>query len=271
MKAILSIVAFLVALGASYFSFEHKNKFTALRDSRIKNEETNVKQSAEADSEENILKTEKANFESVQTQKADAEATISTLQSDAGTLKKEAATLDGTIKEQEGEFAELEKALQAIKDTLNKSGMDAELSMEELGGKIEEITADKKAKEEKLDELNTLVEGANQSLSNARSEHDRLVKSNIARNATIARNAMSAVITAVNQDWGFVVIGAGSNSGFTPQTNLIVQRGGRAIGRVKPSSIEPTQTVAEIDEESLGEGVRLQPGDRVLLAKPKAN
>jgi hypothetical protein len=93
----------------------------------------------------------------------------------------------------------------------------------------------------------------------------------VERSSRIGRNVMDAVVTAVNQDWGFLVIGAGSNSGFTPQTDLLVERDGRKIGRVRPSSIEATQTIAEIDLESLASGVRLQPGDRVILAQPVAN
>ena len=59
--------------------------------------------------------------------------------------------------------------------------------------------------------------------------------------------------------------------GFTPQTTLIVKRDGRLIGRVRPSKIEPTQTIADIDFSSLAVGVRIQPGDRVMLMKPNAN
>jgi hypothetical protein len=52
---------------------------------------------------------------------------------------------------------------------------------------------------------------------------------------------------------------------------LLVKRDGKLIGRVRPSSIEPNQTIAEIDQESLVLGVRLQPGDRVILARPATN
>ena len=82
---------------------------------------------------------------------------------------------------------------------------------------------------------------------------------------------MESVVSAVNQDWGFLVIAAGSNSGFTPQTPLIVERDGKTLGRVRPSSVEPTQTIAEIDFNTLATGVRLQPGDRVITAKPSSN
>jgi hypothetical protein len=40
---------------------------------------------------------------------------------------------------------------------------------------------------------------------------------------------------------------------------------------VRPSSIEPTQTIAEIDFDTLATGVRLQPGDRVITAKSATN
>ena len=112
---------------------------------------------------------------------------------------------------------------------------------------------------------------ADKTLAISRAELDRLAKRMIERSARIGRNSITAVITAVNQEWGFLVIGAGSNSGFTPQTPLLVERDGRTIGRVKPSSIEPTQTIAEIDFQSLAPGVRLQAGDRVILATPTSN
>ena len=78
---------------------------------------------------------------------------------------------------------------------------------------------------------------------------------------------MESVITAVDQNWGFVVIGAGAKTGFTPQTVLLVKRDGKLIGKVRPTAIEPTQTIADIVTDSMAPGVRLQPGDRVILAK----
>jgi hypothetical protein len=145
------------------------------------------------------------------------------------------------------------------------------VTLDTLPDKIQQIDDDKKAKQTKLEELEVLVGGAEKSLATSSAELDRLTKRMIERNVRIGRNSMDAVVTAVNQDWGFLVIGAGSNSGFTPQTGLLVERDGRKIGRVRPSAIEPTQTIAEIDLGSLSSGVRLQPGDRVILAQPVAN
>lgn len=93
----------------------------------------------------------------------------------------------------------------------------------------------------------------------------------VERSARIGANSIEAVVTAVNQDWGFLVVGAGSNSGFTPQSGLLIQRDGQVIAKVRPSAIEPTQTIAEIDFSSLAPGVRLQTGDQAILATPAVN
>ena len=184
-------------------------------------------------------------------------------------MENDIARLETDLKAQAEEFAQLQKALDEVNLILESLG--GGVTLETLPEKIEQIAADKTAKQTKLEELQTLVSGAEKNLATSRAESDRLTKRMMDRATRIGRNAMEAVVTAVNQDWGFLVIGAGSNSGFTPQTTLIVQRDGRQIGRVRPSSIEPTQTIAEIDFNSLISGVRLQPGDRVILAKPTSN
>ena len=142
--------------------------------------------------------------------------------------------------------------------------------MAEMPG-IEEFENKKREQQTKLDELETLTTAAEKVYATNRAELDRVMKRDLERTSRSASGSTESVISAVNQDWGFLVIGAGSNSGFTPQTPLIVQRDGKVLGRVRPSSIEPTQTIAEIDFDTLAAGVRIQPGDRVMLAKPSGN
>lgn len=269
MKAILYVVAILVAGGAAYFTLEHSRKFEELQTIRIKTIADNKNVSANADGTEKELKDEKAVLGASQQKREEMTQSISALKSTASTLERDVAELDNTLAGQKEEFAELEKTLVQVNDILKDLGGDVDL--DSLPAKIEEIETDKKARVAKLDELEVLISSAEKILANHRADFDRLMKRDVERSSRISRNAMESVITAVNQDWGFVVIGAGSNSGFTPQTSLIVQRDGRMIGRVRPSSIEPTQTIAEIDFNSLASGVRLQPGDRVILATPITN
>ncbi len=269
MKAILYVVALLVAGGAAYFTLEHSRKFEELETHRIKTIADNKAVSANADVKEKELKDEKGVLASSKDKREILTQSISALKSTAAALERDVAGLDSTIKGQKEEFEEVERTRAEVAEILKGTGED--VTIETLPQMISQINEDKKALIIKLDELEILATGAEKQLANSRAEFDRLVKRDLERSARISRNSMESVITAVNQDWGFLVIGAGSNSGFTPQTGLIVQRDGRMIGRVRPSSIEPTQTIAEIDFKSLASGVRLQPGDRVMLATPITN
>lgn len=269
MKAILYVVALLVAGGAAYFTLEHSRKFEELETTRLKTIADNKSVSANADVKEKELKDEKGVLATSKDKQEMLTQSISALSSTTSSLERDLAGLDATLSEQKEEFAEIEKTIAEVTEILKQFGEDVDI--DSLAEKINQIEEDKKARTVKLDELETLVAGAEKQLAGSRAEFDRLVKRDIERNARIARNSMEAVVTAVNQDWGFLVIGAGSNSGFTPQTGLIVQRNGRMIGRVRPSAIEPTQTIAEIDLKSLATGVRLQPGDRVMLAATLTN
>ena len=269
MKAIFYVVAILAAGGATFFTLEHKKKFEVLQKDRLATIAENKKVSADADVTEKNLKDEKALLAKAEQKREELTQSITTLKSTGSGLERDVASLDDTLKAQDAEFEELKKTLEEVNKILADLG--GNVTLDSLPETITQIEEDKKARQAKLDELETLVSGAEKLLEKNRSELDRLVKRKVERNSHIGRNSMEAVITAVNQDWGFLVIGAGSNSGFTPQTSLIVQRDGRMIGRIRPSSIEPTQTIAEIDFNSLATGVRIQPGDRVMLAKPNTN
>ena len=269
MKAILYVVAIVVACGAAFFSMTHSGKFEAIEKDRTETISKNKETITKAEAADKNIKDEKAKLASSQEKQGLLEQSVASLKSAGSALNSELSKLDTDLKVQDEEFAQLAKALEEVNKILEALG--GGVTLETLPEKITQIEDDQKAKQAKLAELQTLIGGAEKTLATGRAELDRLGKRVIERSSRIGGNSMEAVVTAVNQEWGFLVIGAGSNSGFTPQTSLIVQRDGRKIGRVRPSSIEPTQTIAEIDLESLAPGVRLQPGDRVILAKPSSN
>lgn len=269
MKAILYVAAILVLLGAAYFTIEHRRKFGELEQVRMKHVSDNKAVSDNADAKETELKKAKEAFGVTEQKREELAQALDALNSTGATLQREAAALDTTLKTQEEEFAGLNKAREEVANIVKDLGDD--VSLDNLADKIQEIDEERKTQEAKLEELQTLTEAAAKKLAATRAEIDRLVKRDIERSARIGRNSMEAVVTAVNQDWGFLVIGAGANSGFTPQTSLIIQRDGHFVGRVTPSAVEPTQTIGEIDFDSIAPGVRIQPGDRVILTKPNAN
>lgn len=270
MKAIVYIVIILVGGAGTILTLSQKQKLQQAKEARakaideIKGSNANV-----AVKEKEFAEAKKTLKEVSEPKREEVTQRLTTLESTSANLKRESDELDATLAIQEQEFAALKQTL----DEVNKivEGLGTDITMTNLGDKIQEIDTDNKAKLAKLDETTTLITAADKSLATNRAEADRATKRIIERKARINRNSMEAVVTAVDQDWGFLVIGAGSNSGFTPQTSLLVMRDGRLIGRVRPSSVEPTQTIAEIDFKSVATGVRIQAGDRVMLTKPNAN
>jgi len=269
MKFISPILAILVCGAAIYFSLAESEKFGAEQEARLLAINTNATVSKSLAEATLAISKEEELLEASRTQLATSTASVSFLESTVASQKSEVIELNNQLGVLNEESAEVVKALEKINLLLANEG--GNVTLDNFKKKFDEIEDEIKATQTKLDETETLLEGAKVSLSTKQAEVERLVERKTARNQRISRNAMEARITAVNHDWGFLVIGAGSNSGFTPQTTLLVKRDGRLIGKVNPSAIEPTQTIAEIDLKTLAPGVRIQPGDSVILAKPATN
>lgn len=269
MKVILHILPILVAAAAAFFSFSQSGKFKDLQEKRLATLETQKGVSAELSVVDKNLKDQR---KLIADEKGILESTISNVsnfRSSNTALKNEVSKIDQELETQTADFAQLDKAMEEVTTVSQTIGGD--VSLDNLAEKIEEIEKTKTDKAARLEELKTLATGAQKSLTTARADADRVATRSSERSARISRNATQARVSAVDQDWGFVVIGAGTNSGFTPQTALIVVRDGQRIARITPSSIEPNQTIAEIDPKSVSPGVRVQPGDRVILATPATN
>lgn len=269
MKLVTNIVLILAAGAAAFFSFNLSDKFQKEQAVRLEKKADEAKTTTEADATEKNLKNERSALADATRQRDEIDQAVAALKSNEASLKRDIAGVDSNLATQQSELAELDKALVEVQTMLKDLG--GNITIDNLGDEIVKIEESAKTKKARSEELLTLIEGAQKKIASSKSESERLSARATESSVRISRNAMEAVVTAVNQDWGFLVIGAGSNSGFTPQTALLVKRDGKLIGRVRPTAIEATQTIADIDLESLAPGVRIQPGDRVMLATPAAN
>jgi len=269
MKAILHILPILVAAAAAFLSFSQAGKFKEVQELRLASLETEKAVSAELSVVDKNLKDQRKLIADEKGILESTVANVSNFRSSNTALKNELSKIDQELETQTADFTQLEKAMEEVNSVTQSIGGD--VSLDNLAEKIEEIEKSKSDKKARLEELETLASGAQKSLATARADADRVATRSAERSARISRNSMQARISAVDQNWGFVVIGAGSNSGFTPQTALVVVRDGQRIARITPSSIEPNQTIAEIDLKSISSGVRIQPGDQVILATPATN
>ncbi len=263
---ILPLLIFLGSLTAAYFTLEETKKFQDEQTLRLDTNEENRRITALADEKEVELKQAQEELTATKAIRVAAMDRIAN-------LKGNIATLRDDINKNDSELAKFKQQQKKFDDTkaevaklANELGMS--FSIDNVEQHLASMRETKSQRVERVDELDVLIAAAEKSIEGNTSELSRQVAREEDRQLKINRGAIEAVITGVQQDWGFLVIGAGAKQGFTPTSTLLVKRDGRMIGKVRPSSIEPNQTIAEIIFPSLSPGVRIQPGDLVIFDDP---
>lgn len=269
MKIILYIVSIVAIGGAAYFSFDHSVKFKKQQQVRLETIETNRQVTSSAEATENDLKNTEKALKEARDEQALVTESINSLVSNQGQLKRAMAELDSEIEEQDGKLKNLQQIIADTQKAFKDANLPGDITMDNIPEKVKELEDSKKDLGRKQEEVEAMVEVAQKKLTANQQEANRQTERKMQRDERHRRNGLESVITAVEPGWGFVVIGAGSKTGFTPQTVLLVKRDGRLIGKVRPTAIEPTQTIADVVKDSMAPGVRLQIGDRVFLAKPE--
>ena len=70
-------------------------------------------------------------------------------------------------------------------------------------------------------------------------------------------------VLAVNSEWGFCVLNIGDQHGANANGIMTVSRNGQVIGKVKITSLEKLQSVADILQNTFARGTHVEPGDSV--------
>lgn len=263
---ILPLLIFLGSLTAVYFTLEQDKLLQDEQNLRLEKIEESRKVIALSDKKKVELKRAE---EALSKTRDD----LAVYQDDLGKLKGDETTLRSSISRLEGDLAKFkdqQKKFESSKASVAKLAQELNMSfnIDNIEQQLATMKQTKADRVNRVDELDLLIEASEKSIDENTADLARQAAREDARQMKIKRAAIEAVITGVQQDWGFLVIGAGSNSGFSPTSTLLVKRDGRLIGKVNPSSVEPTQTIAEIIFSSLAPGVRIQPGDRVIFDNP---
>ena len=65
-------------------------------------------------------------------------------------------------------------------------------------------------------------------------------------------------------DQGFVVLSSGSKQGIKAGTKFDIRRDASVVGRIAITSVDETESVADIDVRSVPTGVTVRPGDEII-------
>ncbi len=212
-----------------------------------------VKWRGEAEEENGVLLADKA---SMTRQRDEQQAMNDGLVGEGSQLTAELESIAAKEKE-------LRDQLAAI---LEKYSID---NWEALPAMVEAREANNKKLQEEIDEILAAIEVATKKRNDQQTELNNRQKEQADYRALLTKNGDEFSVLSVDPEWGFVVIGAGQeNSSIDNSTVLLVTRNGRSIGKLKVSSLEKTQTVADVVDGSVPEGMSIQPGDTVQLLSP---
>ena len=265
MKLISYALAILAIAAAGFTGWNAKDNYSkevVKQDGLIQNNVTLTRNIQEkegektaADSAKDLALDEeskaKAELEAGKSKATELANTLDSISGDLEVAAAEKKKIDASMEALRGKFPgiELEEVPRVVKDM--------ETSQKKLVGEEQDASLVKKRLEEdiakNLAESSRIVEKINQSIKR------------------VEGNTFQATIVAVDNDWNFVVIGAGEKSGLTGESRLLIQRDGRLLGKLLISKLEPNTAVADVEPGSLRNGVVLQAGDQVILESVSAN
>lgn len=173
-------------------------------------------------------------------------------------LKKEEVQLNADL-------SKIKQQVEELKTKLSDFGVS---SVEEIQARMEATEAANEKLQEEIDQIKSATEVAAKKRAEQAAELAGRQKEQSEYRAALAKNGLEYPVLSVDPQWGFVVIGAGQGSNIDSNTILLVTRDGRSIGKLKVTSLEKNQTVADIVKDSVPTGISVQPGDMVQLLRP---
>ncbi len=182
------------------------------------------------------------------------------------------------IKRQEAQIMTLQQDLEKMR--IEKEEIDLAIrSVFPPGSKIQNIQQLQQAQQALKDQLTeeqnkktdlmTQLQQTETEMVAAEKQVRELEAYQIERAKQIALNGLEATVIAVNRNFGFVMVNAGQNLGVKADSSLLVKRGTDRIARLQIREIEPNVLVADVIPDSIAQGARVLPGDKVIFENTK--
>jgi len=265
MKPLFYVLA-IVAIGASViFGWNVNQKHKAQIDARIELETKNKNLSADINKQEGLKKETDDALIASQSERALAEQGLKAAKSNFEGFERTLAEISGLLEESNANEAQVTKVIDSVK----KLFPDVEL--DQVSGIYEGLVDQQKKMTVEVEELQSFKERLEGDISKNRADIVRVGTKIEESKIRVAANTFQATVTAVDNDWDFVVIGAGEKSGLSVDSRLLIQRDGRLLGKLSISKLEVNRAIADVIPDSLRAGVVLQPGDQVILEQTISN
>lgn len=172
-----------------------------------------------------------------------------------GQVKSQIAAKTQQIEAKQARIDEVRRALKPFEG----------VTPENLNDRLADLEREATEKEESVAALQQEIEIAQSAATRKLSEMSAYEVGQKDRAAAIALQGKVATITAVNPDFGFAIVNAGTSRGVPSDAEIFVKRGSERVGELKIRELRNSMLVADIVDNA---GV--QPGDKVIF-KTKVN
>lgn len=259
---ILIIASIVFSVATAVVGFLNHGKYTGTVEQLADTEKKLQTTTSELDETKSNLDKAQQDLQATRLSRDDLQAKLNASETNLEQARAKLSALEDEIKNLKDKLATAENDLQA-KDT-----RIAELEAERIGATQQAMpsTSEQELNDLKtqLAEKETVIAKLREDLAGARSRIEELQTELRNRSQNVMRQGLTGKILAVNQGWNFVVLNLGDRNGVIKNAEMIVKRGAEMIGKVRITSVEPSNSIADIVVNSVPRGVTIQPGDTVI-------
>ena len=251
---VLSLLAAGAAAGLGYLTYQ---KIIEQRGTLKTTQHNLADTKSELAATKITLKTAQDDRDSFHTQLDAKTAEAQKLTDQVNDLNGKLTAAQGQVTDLTGKLTDANKTIEDLKKLIPTTpGQPA--STEGVGGIISDL-------KRQIDELKLTNDTLTKKADEAEKQVAALTKANQIREANLIKKGVEGIVMAVNPGYGFAVVSLGDHQGSAPNAELIVERNGQQIAKLKVTTVEPALSVADIIPDSLAKGQRVLPGDKVIF------
>lgn len=252
------LACILLSMGAAVLGFLNRGK---LQDTRAELENT----AGQLTSTRQQLETSTGELEGKKQEVTKLGSEKDTLSAELGEARSELDKTKQDLTSEQSKVTAAQTEIEQLKqDSEAKDTRIAELEQETPspeGAPAGVETAEMLARLTELETVNAQMQDQNTSLSTQVAE---LRRKEDGRQKLQMRQGLTGTILAVNQAWNFVVLSLGDRQGVVPNAEMLVQRNGQFLGKIRVTSVEPSTSIADILVRTIPRGLSVMPGDKVI-------
>lgn len=200
---------------------------------------------AAADNQYNELQLTKEDLARTQAELANTKAELAKTQDQLAQALNQIQQLNQEIARKNAEIAEKQTQIA----TLEQEKADQQVRIDELNNNIATLEDEKQDLKDKIVTLEQTV-----------GDLESMLGLNAGRPLP---RGISGKVVLVNNDWNFVVLNLGSDDGLVPNSEMLIHRGDKLVGKIQISGVARKLAIADINPEWTS--AQVQEGDAVAV------